>query len=173
MTLKERWLASKERNATAVADRVDRVMADTHYDRLRTRGARIALVVGYVACLVLVAVCYLAVGSIAGLVAVVLALIVWALLRVSVRAIADLPEDYLDERQAALRNEAYFEAYRWLGGCMGILASGALLAFIVLGQDPDTWSVSITWNAAMAIFWIVMGLVLALPSLVLALHRRV
>jgi hypothetical protein len=65
------------------------------------------------------------------------------------------------------------EAYRWLGGLVGLLASGALVSFIVLGQDPDTWTLSITWNAAMAIFWVVLGLVLALPSLVLALHPRV
>jgi hypothetical protein len=90
-----------------------------------------------------------------------------------VRTIADLPEDYLDERQAALRNAAYVEAYQWLGGLVGLLASAGLLAFIVLGQDPDTWSLSITWDAAMAIFWVVLGLVLALPSMVLALRARV
>jgi ABC-type transport system involved in cytochrome bd biosynthesis fused ATPase/permease subunit len=173
MNLKERWNASKERNAAAVGDRANRLMADTHYDWLRTRRARVALVVGYVACLGLVTVCYLAIGSIAGIVAVLLAICVWVLLRLSVRTIADLPEEYLDERQAALRNAAYVEAYQWLGGLMGLLASGALVAFIVLGQDPDTWSVGITWNAAMAIFWVVLGMVLALPSLVLALRSRI
>ena len=158
MTIKERWTASRQRNADAVATQADRIMANTRYDRLRTRGARIALVVGYLTCLALTAVSYLVIGSLAG---------------VSVRTIADLPEDYLDERQAALRNAAYVEAYRWLGGFVGLLGSAALIAFIVLGQDPDTWSVSITWNAAMALFWVCLGLVLALPSLVLALHPRV
>ena len=38
---------------------------------------------------------------------------------------------------------------------------------------PDTWSLSITWDAAMAIFWVVLGLVLALPSMVLALRARI
>lgn len=173
MTIKERWTASRQRNADAVATQADRIMANTRYDRLRTRGARIALVVGYLTCLALTAVSYLVIGSLAGLLAVLLAAVVWALLRVSVRTIADLPEDYLDERQAALRNAAYVEAYRWLGGFVGLLGSAALIAFIVLGQDPDTWSVSITWNAAMALFWVCLGLVLALPSLVLALHPRV
>lgn len=173
MTIKQRWTAARERNAAAVGERADRLMADTHYDWLRTRRARLALVAGYIACLVLIAVCYLALGSIAGILAVLLALGVWVLVRLSVRTIADLPEDYLDERQAALRNAAYVEAYQWLGGFVGILASAALVAFIVLGKDPDTWSVSITWDAAMAIFWVVLGLVLALPSLVLATHPRV
>jgi hypothetical protein len=173
MTFKGRWNAVKERNAASVGVRTERLMADTYYDRLRTREARIALVVGYLASLGLVAVCYLVLGSIAGILAVLVATAVWVLLRLSVRTIADLPEDYLDERQAALRNAAYVVAYQWLGGFVGLLASAALVAFVVLGQDPDTWSVSITWNAAMAIFWVVLGLVLALPSLVLALHPRV
>jgi hypothetical protein len=173
MNLKEWWQAGKERNAAAVGQRADRLMADTHYDGLRTRPARVALVVGYGASLVLVAVSYLALGSIAGILAVLLAIGVWVLLRLSVRTIVDLPEDYLDERQAALRNEVYVEAYQWLGGLVGLLASAALVAFIVLGRDPDTWSISITWNAAMAIFWVVLGLVLALPSLFLALRPRI
>jgi hypothetical protein len=173
MNLKERWQASKERNAAAVEERADRLMADTHYDWLRTRQARVALVVAYAASLVLVAAAYLAVGSIAGILAVLLVIVVWVLLRLSVRTIADLPEDYLDERQAALRNAAYVEAYQWLGGLVGLLASAGLLAFIVLGEDPDTWSLSITWDAAMAIFWVVLGLVLALPSMVLALRARI
>lgn len=173
MNLKERWNASKERNAEAVAKRADVLMADTRYDRLRTRKARIGLVVAFVASLLLVAACYLVLGSIAGILAVVVAIGVWVLLRLSVRTIADLPDEYLDERQEALRNAAYVQAYQWLGSIVGVLASCALLAFIVLGQDPDTWSVSITWNGAMALFWVVLGLVLALPSLVLALNSRV
>ncbi|MDI1289428.1 MAG: hypothetical protein PSX37_05690 [bacterium] len=40
----------------------------------------------------------------------------------------------------------------------------ALVAFVVLGQDPGTWSVAMTWNAVIAAFRVV----LALPSLVLA-----
>jgi ABC-type transport system involved in cytochrome bd biosynthesis fused ATPase/permease subunit len=173
MNLKERWNTARERNAAAVGERAERLMADTHYDGLRTRPARVALVIGYVACLALVAVCYLALGSFAGILAVLLAIGVWVLLRLSVRTIADLPEDYLDERQAALRNEVYVEAYQWLGGLVGLLASAAIIAFIMLGKDPDTWSVSITWNAAMAVFWVVLGLVLALPSLILALRPRI
>jgi hypothetical protein len=38
MTTKERWTASRQRNAEAVATQADRIMADTRYDRLRTRG---------------------------------------------------------------------------------------------------------------------------------------
>lgn len=173
MTIKQRWEAARERNATVVGERADRLMADTHYDWLRTRRARLTLVAGYVICLVLIAACYLALGSIAGILAVLLAIGVWVLLRLSVRTIADLPDDYLDERQAAMRNAAYVEAYQWLGGSVGTLASLGLVAFIVLGQDPDTWSLSITWDGAMAIFWVVLGLVLALPSLVLATRPRV
>ena len=33
MTLKDRWIAGKERNAAAVAAHAEKLMADTAYDR--------------------------------------------------------------------------------------------------------------------------------------------
>ena len=54
MTLKDLWAASKERNAAAVAANADKLMADTAYDRFRTRRARLTLVAGYLALLVLI-----------------------------------------------------------------------------------------------------------------------
>ena len=76
---------------------------------------------------------------------------VWGLLRVSVRTIADLPDEYLDERQERVRNRAYVEAYRLLATIAVVGSSAGLVAFIVLGQDPDTWAVTLSWNAVSAI----------------------
>lgn len=173
MNLKEWWFESKERNAAAVEQRADRLMADTGYDWLRTRRWRTALVAAYAVSLVVVAVCFVALGDLAGLLALVAAGCLWGLLRLSVRTIADLPEDYLDERQAAVRNGSYVESYRWLAAFVGVLASAGLLAFIFLGQDPQVWHLRLSWGAVMAIFWVSLGLILALPSMIIALRARI
>lgn len=173
MTLKERWAASKERNAAAVAANAEKLMADTAYDRYRTGRARMLLVVGYLALLVLIPVAYLAINAFVGLLVVLGTAGVWGLLRVSVRTIADLPDEYLDERQLAVRNASYVESYRYLGGAVALAATAGLFAFIVNGNELDTWAVTLTWEGAMAAFWVFLGLALGLPSMVLALNDRV
>jgi hypothetical protein len=173
MTLKERWTASKERNAAAVAANAEKLMADTSYDRYRTRRARMLLVVGYLALLVLIPVAYLALNAFVGLLVVLATAGVWGLLRVSVRTIADLPDEYLDERQLAVRNASYVESYRYLGGAVALAATVGLFAFIINGTELDTWAVTLTWEGAMATFWVFLGLALGLPSMVLALNDRV
>lgn len=173
MTLKERWAASKERNAAAVAANADKLMADTAYDRYRTRRARVLLVVGYLALLVLIPVAYLGINQFVGLLVVLVTAGVWSLLRVSVRTIADLPDEYLDERQLAVRNASYVESYRYLGGAVALAGTVGLIAFIVNGTELDTWDVTLTWEGAMSSFWVFLGLALGLPSMVLALNDRV
>jgi len=46
------------------------------------------------------------------------------------------------------------------------------VAFIALGEDPDTWTVDLTWDWCMALFWTVMASALSLPSMVLAIRDR-
>jgi len=47
------------------------------------------------------------------------------------RDVLDLPDRFLDERQLAVRNQVYVEAYRWYAGVTVILASAGLVAFSV------------------------------------------
>lgn len=173
MTLKDRWAAGKERNAAAVAASADRLMADTTYDRYRTRRARLLLVTGYLALLVLIPVAYLGINQFVGLLVVIVGAGVWMLLRVSVRTIADLPDEYLDERQLAVRNASYVESYRYLAGAVSLAATVGLIAFIINGSEFDTWDVTLTWAGAMSAFWVFLGLALGLPSIILALNDRV
>ena len=173
MTLKERWAASKERNAAAVEASAEKLMADTRYDRYRTRRARVLLVVGYLALLVLIPVGYLAINQFVGLLVVLVTAGVWGLLRVSVRTIADLPDEYLDERQLAVRNASYVESYRYLGAAVALAGTVGLIAFIINGTEWDTWDITLTWEAAISSFWVFLGLALGLPSMVLALNDRV
>ncbi len=162
----------KEKNDEAVAARVEAIMADNRFAGLRTRRARVALAVTMIALIAVIPLSWVLFGSIPGILAVVVGIVVWWLLRMSVRLIADLPEDYLDERQTALRNSVYVDAYRWFGGVVVLLASAGLLAFIVLGEDPDTWRVALSYNGVMGIFWLLEAAALSIPSIVLALKDR-
>lgn len=156
--------AAVERNA-------ERQMTDTRFDALRGRTGRRVLVAGMTASIVLGPVAWLAAGSLAGIASVIISAALWWALQLSVRTVADLPAQYLDERQERVRDRAYLEAYRILAALVVVLASAGLLAFIVLGQDPDTWAITLTWNGCMAIFWVIVAAALALPSMVVAVRE--
>ena len=162
----------KEKNEQVVAARVEAIMADTQFASLRTRPARVALAVTMVALIVIIPLVWVLLGAIPGIIAVFVGVVGWWLLRMSVRLVADLPEEYLDERQIALRNRLYVDAYRWFAGLVVLLASAGLLAFIVLGEDPHTWHVALSYNGIMGIFWMLEAAALSMPSIVLALRDR-
>ncbi len=162
----------KEKRERLVAERTARIMADTRFQRLRTRPARILLASSMGALVLVIPATWIGVGSLAGIAAVGVGLVVYWLLRMSVRLVADLPEEYLDERQSELRNRGYVEAYRWLGSLAVVLASAGVLAFIVLGKDPNSWRVELSYELVMAIFWMVTAAALSIPSIVLALRDR-
>jgi hypothetical protein len=88
----------------------------------------------------------------------------------SVRVIADLPEEYLDERQARVRDRAFVDAYRWFAGLTLLAATIALVWFVAVSEN-DVATVEISWGQAMAVFWAFEGLALTLPSIVLALRE--
>ena len=158
------------RNEQAVAEMADSVMRDTRFDWMRTRAARRSIVALMIAMLVAMPVAWMTLPSLAALGVVGLAAIVWWALRMSVRVVADLPEEFLDERQARVRDRAYVEAYRWFAGLTLIAATAALIWFVVASEN-DVVSVELTWGVAMATFWAFEGLALTLPSIVLALRE--
>lgn len=163
-------LSARERNERAVAEMADTVMRDTRWDGLRTRGARRGIVAIMIALLIAMPVAWLTLPALAALGVIGLAAIAWWALRMSVRVVADLPDEYLDERQARVRDRAYVEAYKWFAGITLLAATIALIAFVV-ASDDDLVTIELSWGAVMAIFWAVEGLALALPSIVLALRE--
>lgn len=162
----------KQAREQAMERRVEQQMTDTRFNGLRGRTGRRALVAAMAVAIVVGPVAWLVGGSVWGILSVILSAALWWALQISVRTVADLPEEYLDERQRRVRDRAYVEAYRIFAGLMVLGASAGLVAFIVLGQDPDTWSIALTWDAVSAIFWAVMASALALPSMVLAVRER-
>lgn len=149
---------------------VDSVMRDTRFDWLRTRRSRIALVALMIVVLVANAAAWLLI-PLAGIVFVLIGAVVWWALRMSVRVVADLPEEYLDERQNQVRDRAYVDAYRWFAAVTLVAATAGLVLFIIFSTD-DQWTVTLSYGGLMAAFWTFEGLALALPSMALALRER-
>lgn len=166
----KKGLNLRQRNDKAVAEMVETVMRDTRWDRLRTRPARVRIVAVMIALLVAVPVAWLTLPALAAIGVLVVAIAAWWALRMSVRVIADLPEEYLDERQARVRDRAYVDAYRWFAGLTLLAATIALVWFVVVSEN-DVATVEISWGQAMAVFWAFEGLALTLPSIVLALRE--
>jgi hypothetical protein len=167
-----RWSAARERNDNAVQKQARAILSDTKYARLRTPGARVALVILMALIIVATPIAWIAGGSLAGLGVVVASFLVWSALRVSVRIIADLPDQVLDERQVALRNAVYLESYRWLALIVLLAATAGLVAMVIGGNKFSAVTVTIPWEAGMAVFWVLEMCALALPSMVLALRDR-
>ena len=161
---------AREGNEKAVAEMVETVMRDTRWDWMRTRRARLTIVGLMIALLIAVPIAWLTMPALAALGVIAVAAGAWWALRMSVRVVADLPEEYLDERQARVRDRAYVEAYRWFAGLTLIAATAALVWFVIMSED-DLVTFELTWGGAMALFWALEGLALTLPSIVLALRE--
>ena len=96
---------------------------------------------------------------------------VLGLLRVAVRTIADLPDEYLDERLAQVRDRSYLESYRVFATVAIVVPMVGMLWFIISGSAPDAVDLTVTIDQFQAVFWLFLGLSLSLPSIVLALRE--
>jgi hypothetical protein len=164
-----RWSQTKERNRAAVAQNAERVLSDTTYDRFRSPRALFVLVVLYVITTVLMPVCWLAWGAIAGIASFVPWLVVFLLLRVAVRSQADLPDEVLDERMRSERDSVYVDAYRLVAAVVFLGANAALIA-VEFGDGNE--SITFDTDAVNAVYWTLFSLLLGAPSLVLAIRQR-
>ena len=87
----------------------------------------------------------------------ILLLILYFVLRYSVRLIADAPAELLDERLIVIRDRTYLSAYRLLSFVIGIFMGAAIASDFSF--DLDSW-----WPALLAMAMITAGL----PSMILA-----
>lgn len=167
--MSSRWDDAVERTDTAVAERAERILSDQRFPALRTRRGRVALVMAQGITILLMPVVWLAADPVAGLVMVILSMVVMSLLRRSVRVVADLPDDVLDERLRGRRNAAYVESYRYLDGLLMVAAAVGLFAWLVNADEADVWTIDLTLGMVMGAFWTLTVLGLALPSMAVAL----
>lgn len=159
--------------ATASAKQVQKQLSDTQWDGLRTRGAKIFLLIASNAVLVVGTIFLFLAGDNAwtalSLIYILLIFVLWSLLRQCVRLVADAPEEALDERLIRIRDRSYVIAYRYLALLVLGLAT-ALLAFsIVTDSQPESdgfnYSIPLTWPQVQAIFWLIFAYAAMLPSM--------
>lgn len=159
--------------ATASMKQVEKQLSDTQWDGLRTRGAKIFLVVASNVLLVSGTAFLFFVGdniwSALSLIYILLIFTLWFLLRQSVRLVADAPQEALDERLIKIRDRSYVIAYRYLALIALMLATALLVFTIVSDFQPESdgfnYSVPLTWPQMQAVFWLVFAYSAMLPSM--------
>lgn len=158
---------------TASAKSVEKQLNDTQWDGLRTRGAKVFLLVSTNVLLVVGTIFLFTVGdnawSALSLIYILLIFAFWFLLRQSVRLVADAPEEALDERLIQIRDRSYVIAYRWLALLVIILGT-ALLVFTIFTDflpesDGFNYSIPLTWPQIQALFWLIFAYTAMLPSM--------
>ena len=161
----------KERKEVDLERKVERVQHDQRFQWLRSRRARRTLVIISALLCVGIIPAFAQGGSIAGILVTIAAGASWWALRISTRTVADLPDRFLDERQRAIRDRAYLNAYRIYAWIMGGLATIGLVLFIVVSEN-DAVTLTTTWNQAMGGVMFVLVLASVLPSMVVAWRDR-
>jgi hypothetical protein len=147
----------------AAAAQVRALQDDPTFDRLRTRGARRGLVVAAFVALAGVVAAAAADAPVLLIIAAVPTLAAgWALRRV-VRLTADAPDEALDERLVAVRDDAYRHAWT-------ILVPLTMTVLLLLYVAADARRIGLTLQAdhVHALFWWVTGAGALLPSAVVA-----
>jgi hypothetical protein len=157
----------KERKEADLERKVERVQSDRKFQSLRSRRIRRILVIASALLCVGIIPGFAQGGVIVGALVAMAAGASWWILRISVRTIADLPDRFLDERQRAIRDRAYFNAYRIYVSIMGGLATIALVTFVLVSEN-DAVTLTTTWNQAIGVVMFVLVLASALPSMVVA-----
>ncbi len=150
-----------------LAEDAERLQRDTRLDAWRTPGRRRTLVLASLVALAGVSALAWFDRSVALLVAIAVAVGLYVLLRRVVRGMADLPDAFVDERVRAMRNERYRYAYQVLS---------AVVMLLLLAGYMATDASRLTWQPEArhlhAAFWMVLGLSLALPSMLVAWGER-
>lgn len=170
MNLGQRWRSAAERNELEVQRRADQMFEDERFDALRGPMARRVVAGTYVVVSVVMIASWFG-GAIAG----VLGLALWGVaflgLRLSVRSLADMPDHVLDERMRRERDVTYLSAFRMVSAVLGIAVAVLFMKVVVADANDEETVLTVSTDAANAMFWGVFALVLGAPSLALAWRR--
>ncbi len=164
-TAAERREADRERRAT-------RIQMDQRFDLLRTRPARVVLAVCATASCLAIAPAFIRYGTVSGVAVVAVCWALWGALRMSVRAVPDLADRFLDERQRAVKNRLYVWAYLILGWTIAGGATIALMSFVAVSPDGATLTVPLTWNVSVGLVLFITTFISVLPYIVVSMMER-
>jgi hypothetical protein len=161
-----------------LAKNIDTVMNDTKWDAIRTSRAQKLLVILGALSLVAAPLAFwfedfLKPGY--GILAVLPIFLIWWLLRISVRLVADAPDEYLDEFQVRQRDRTYLHSFRILAGVVTALA--IVLMIVTISSDyqsegnVDYYHFALTFGQVNAIIWSILGSTILIPNMVLAWNQ--
>ena len=157
----------QERKEADLERKVERIQRDHTFQWLRTRKAkRILAVISALLCAAIIP-SFAQGGGVIGIAVTIAAGCSWWTLRVSTRTVAELPERFLDERQRAVRNRAYFYAYLILGWIVAALLTIGLVGFVLVSEN-DAVTLTTTWDQALGLVLSLTLLISLLPSMVVA-----
>lgn len=177
-TIAQLYGMASDPKSKRVAKNIDTVMHDTRWDGIRTAKAQRILVVLGVLSLIGAPVLfwfedYIKPGI--GILSVIPIFLIWWLIRISVRLVADAPDEFLDELQVRQRDRTYLHSFRILAGLVSAMA--VVLMIYVISMDYssvnsiDYYEFSMTFGQVNALIWSILGSVILVPNLVLAWNQ--
>ncbi|NBU23024.1 MAG: hypothetical protein EBS38_03800 [Actinobacteria bacterium] len=161
-----------------VAKNIDVVMNDTKWDGIRTaRAQRLLVVLGVVSLIATPTLFWFEdyIKSGIGILGVIPIFLIWWLLRISVRLVADAPDEYLDEFQVRQRDRTYLHSFRILAGVVTALA--LTLMIVTISSDyqsvgnVDYYNFALTFGQVNAVIWSILGSTILIPNMVLAWNQ--
>lgn len=160
------------------AKSIETVMNDTKWDGIRTSRAQRILVSLGVVSLIASPVVFWFEDSIKpgiGILTIIPIFLIWWLLRISVRLVADAPDEFLDELQVQQRDRTYLHSFRILAGVVSAIA--VTLMIVVISMDvttvgeTDLYRLELTFGQVNAVIWSILGSTILVPNLVLAWNQ--
>lgn len=174
-TIAQLYGLASDPKSKKVSKNIDAVMHDTKWDVIRTARAQKLLVAFGVASIVGAPTLFWFEDSIKpgiGILGVIPIFLVWWLLRISVRLVADAPDEYLDELQLKQRDRTYLHSFRILAALVSALAVGLMVLVISMDyvsiDSVDYYEFSLTFGQVNAAIWGLLGAVILVPNLALA-----
>ena len=174
-TLAQLYGFTSSKKSETVAKNIENVMNDTKWDGIRTsRAQRILVVLGVISLIASPVIFwfedYLKPGI--GILTIIPIFLIWWLLRISVRLVADAPDEFLDELQLQQRDRTYLHSFRILAGVSSAIAVTLMIVVIsmdvVTVGDVERYRLDLTFGQVNAVVWAILGSIILVPNLVLA-----
>jgi uncharacterized membrane protein len=160
--------SSKDEDKTAL--RVERLMQDTKWDWARTNTSLRVISFAAIAFAVSTPIAFWF-ENIAGVACGLILILLFTLLRVALREVADLPDRYLDERQRTVRNAIYLKAYQYLAGFFLLITVAIFAAGIAADFSDEKLTVQLSFEQLSALAWLFVGPIMIAPNVALALSK--
>ena len=145
-------------------------MSDTRMNW--ARGPRIlpAISIGTIVASLLTPIAFLF-GTFPGVGSAALMFLGYFVLRGATRGLAEIPAEYLDERELALRNAIYVRSYQALAGVIAAVTI-ALFIFAVFSDALDQKVIlTLNFDQVQACVWLLLGPITIIPTVSLALSK--